>query len=624
MMDPIFFDRRQLLMFGAAAAASAMVPTGVLARRGPITNHGLSYFGELKYPEGFEAFDYVNPNAPKGGRIVMTASNWFYNQNPQTFNSFNSFILKGDAPPRMELCFDSLMVRAWDEPDSIYGLVAKSVDVSEDGNTLTFRLRPEARFHDGSHLTAEDVAFSLMTLKEQGHPQIRQVITDMVDAVALAPDRVEVKLAGGHSRLLPLTIATLPLFSKTYYTTYRFDQTTLTPPLSSGPYKVGRHEIGRFVEYVAVEEYWAKDLPVMRGHNNFHVIRMDFYRERQAAFEAFKKGVVTYREEFTARRWATEYNFPAIEEGRVSKRIFPNNLPSGAQGWFINTRREKFKDPLIRRAIGMCFDFEWTNTALFFDLYTRTNSFLENSPMKATGLPSEAELALLEPYRDQLPEEVFGEAVVAPVSNGSGQDRKLLREAQRLLLQAGCEMRDRVLHMPSGEPLTFEVLSNSSSFEGVVLAYIKNLRLLGIEATFRVVDPAQFQSRSNDFDFDLCGRRFGLTPTLGEGARQLWGSDAADTPGSYNMAGIKDPVVDALIENIINAETREEMNTAAKALDRVLRVGYYWVPQWYKPTHTVAMWDMFGMPEQKPDYWFPVETTWWVDLEKAVRIGKVD
>ncbi|WP_180981016.1 extracellular solute-binding protein [Pseudovibrio exalbescens] len=625
MIERILVDRRQLLKYGSAVLATGMLPKGVLAKRGPQTNHGLSYFGELKYPDGFEAFDYVNKDAPKGGRIVTTPSSWVYNQNPQTFNTFNSFILKGDAPPRMELCFDSLMTSALDEPDSMYGLVARSVDISADGNTIVFNLRPEARFHDGSRLKAADVAFSLNTLKTQGHPQMLQVLSEMDEAVALSEDRVEVRFSGRQSRQLPLLVAGMPIFSKTYYTTYRFDQTTLTPPLSSGPYKVGRHEIGRFVEYVAVEDYWAKDLPVMRGHNNFHVVRVDFFRERQAAFEAFKKGTVTYREEFVSRTWATEYNFPALLEGRVSKRVFPDGRPSGAQGWFFNTRREKFKDPRIREAIGMAFDFEWTNSALFFDLYTRTESFFENSPMKAEGVPTEAELALLEPYRDQLPSQVFGQAVKAPVSNGTGQDRGLLRRAQRLLLSAGCEQRDQVMYGPDGKPFTFEFLSNSQSFERVVLPFIKNLRLMGVQAAFRVVDPAQYQSRLNDFDFDICGRRYAfVTPTLGDGIRQIWGSKAASIPGTYNLAGIQDPVVDALIEKILQAQTREDMNTAARALDRVLRAGHYWVPQWYKPTHNVALWDMFGIPETKPTYGLPVETTWWVDLEKAVRIGKVD
>lgn len=614
-------SRRSVLKLSAASALAACLPSA-RALAAAERRHGLSVFGDLKYGPEFTAFDYVDASAPKGGRFVFTAPSWAYNQNPQTFNSFNSFILKGDAPPRMELCFDTLMVRAFDEPDAMYGLVAESVEILDGGNTYVFHLRGEARFHDGSPLTAEDVAFSLMTLKEKGHPQIQQTIGELESAEALDPARVAVRFSGRHSRQLPLVVAALPILSKAYYTTYDFAQSTLTPPLSSGAYKVGKYEVGRYIEYHKVKDWWGADLPATRGHGNFDVIRLEFFRDSQVAFEAFKKGAITYQEEFSSKRWATEYTFPALDEGRVKRAEFPDDRPSGAQGWFFNTRRQKFADPRIRRAIGLAFDFEWSNASLFYGLYTRTNSFFENSDMMATAEPSAAELALLEPYRDSLPAEVFGPAAMAPVSDGSGQDRTLLREANSLLAEAGCKRDGSVLRLPDGKAFEIEFLSNTPAFERITLPFIKNLERLGIKAAFRLVDPSQYQARLNDFDFDVCGRRYALDATLSESIRQFWGSKAAETPGSSNLAGISNPAIDALIEKAIFAPTREEMTVAARALDRCLRAGYYWVPQWYKPVHTVAMWDVFGMPARPPAYEFPVETTWWFDEAKAAAIGK--
>lgn len=614
-------DRRTFLKLAGAASLSPLLPalTGQAAAAAAV--HGLSVFGDLKYGPDFTHFSYVDPDAPKGGKFSFRVPYWYYNQNTQTFNSFNSYILKGDAPPRMEMCFDSLMVRAWDEPDAIYGLVAESVEISEDGNSYIFNLRPEARFHDGSKLTAEDVAFSLILLKADGHPLISQTIQELKDTEVLDEHRVAVHFTGKQTRQLPLEVAQLPIFSKRYYTTYDFKQTTLTPPLSSGPYKVGKHAVGRFIEYNRVPDYWGKDLPVMAGQFNFDVIRVDLFRDYQVAFEAFKKGDVTYQEEFSSKIWSTEYNFPAIEDGRVVRTTFPDGRPSGAQGWFFNTRRKKFSDPRVREAIGYAFDFEWSNKSLFYGLYERTQSFFENSVMKASGVPDAAELALLEPYRGKVPDEVFGEPYLPPVSNGSGFDRSMLAKANQLLKDAGYTRKGDELVDPDGVPLTIEFLNNSPSFERIVLPFITNLERLGIKANFRVVDPAQYQSRLNEFDFDVCTRRYSLDSTLSDAIRTYWSSASAETVGSRNLAGIADPVVDELIEKALAAENREDMVIAARALDRVLRAGRYWVPQWFSGTHKIAMWDMFGAPDKKPDYFFPVESTWWFDAEKAKAIG---
>ncbi len=617
-------SRRQILKLSGATALAAVTPFHprfAFAEGGPV--HGLSVFGDLKYPADFTHFEFANPNAPKGGTFSFGPPSWFFNQNPQTYNTFNSFILKGDAPPRMQLCFDTLMVRAWDEPDAVYGLLAETVEASDDWNVFTFNLRPEARFHDGSKLTAEDVAFSIMLLKADGHPMLSQPLAALKDAEVLDDYRVALRFDGTQARQLPLEVASdYPIFSKRYYTAYDFKQSTLTPPLSSGPYKVGSHAVGRYVEYHRVEDYWGNELPVVAGRFNFNVIRVEFYRERQVAFEAFKKGDVFYQEEFSSKNWATEYNFPALEEGKVVRHEFPDGLPSGAQGWFINTRRGKFKDPKLREALGYAFDFEWSNKNLFYGLYERTQSFFENSDMKAEGLPSEGELALLEPFRDQLPEAVFGQAIVPPVSDGSGSDRALLRRANELLQEAGYRRQGGDLIGPDGNPLEIEFLNNTTVFEKITNPLIKNLERLGIKASLRIVDPAQYQSRMNDYDFDIASRRFSLSPTLSDLIREIWGSRAADTPGTYNIAGISSPVIDALIDRIIAARSREEMNTAARALDRVLRAGHYWIPHWFKNIHTVAMWDVYGYPEETPRYRFPIEELWWIDQEKAAKLGK--
>jgi microcin C transport system substrate-binding protein len=427
--------RTVLKIGGAAAAASWLSPVAALAAG---RNHGLSLFGDLKYGTGFEHFSYVSPGAPKGGRIVMMAPNWLYNQNPNTFNTLNSFGNKGDAPPRMELTFDALMVAAADEPDSAYGLVAEAVEVADDENEVRFYLRDTARFHDGSALTAEDVAFSFNLLKDRAHPSLRLPLLEMAEVEAVSPREVRVAFTGRQSRGLKLLIAGLPIFSKAYQADKDIEASTLTAPLGSGPYKVGQLGAGRFIEYERVPDYWGADLPVNRGRNNFDVIRVEFFRDRTAGFEAFKKGDVTFRQEFTSKTWATEYNFPALTSGQVLKTTVPGEALADFQGFYFNTRRPQFADAKTRQAISTAFDFEWINANLFYGLYDRSASYFQGSEMAASGPPSPDELGLLEPHRDKLSPEVFGDAYVPPKSDGSGRDRKLLGEAARLLLrQAG-------------------------------------------------------------------------------------------------------------------------------------------------------------------------------------------
>ncbi len=613
-------DRRTALKLAAGAAAAPLLPASAIAQPGP--RHGLSVFGDLKYPADFTHFDYVDPKAPKGGRIITTPSTVAYNQNFQTFNTFNTLVLKGDAPAGMLSIYATLMTRALDEPDAVYGLAAREVELSKDGNLCRFHLRDGLYFHDGSPLTADDVAFSLSILKEKGHPSVSQTIREMVAVRAPADDLVEVEFSGRQTRQLPMIVASLPILSKAWHETRDFEKTSLEIPLGSGPYRVGAYEVGRFIEYERVADWWGRDVPAGRGHHNFDIVRYEFFRDRIVAFEAFKKGRISFREDFFSKVWATDYNFPAILEGRVKKAEFPDNRPAGAQGWFLNTRRKKFADPRTRQAIGLAFDFEWSNKNLFFDLYQRTNSFFQNSDMMAKGPPSPEELALLDPHRNRLPEAVFGEPWSAPKSDGSGRDRALLRRAAKLLKDAGWTRQGSSLVDAEGAPLTIEFLGRSTSFERVVQPYVQNLARLGIEGNFRLVDPSQFQSRVDEFDFDAVGRRFVIEATPSEVIREYWGSKAAKTSGSFNLSGIADPAIDALIDKVIHAKSREAMTIAARALDRVLRAGHYWVPNWYKPIHTVALWDEFGWPVEKPRYGFPVTATWWYDKDKAARIGR--
>jgi microcin C transport system substrate-binding protein len=590
-----------VLAVSVLCAAHASSPLAASER-----SHGLSAFGDLALPEDFPAFAYAHPEAPKGGDLSLVG--W---GGVTTFNSLNNYILKGDAAQGLELLFDSLMVRAMDEPDAVYGLVAESATVAEDRKSVTFYLRPEARFSDGTQVTAEDVAFSFDVLKEKGHPLFSQTLRDVEKAEALDPTTVRYTFKGDLVRDLPLTVSGLPIFSKAYYTDRKFDETTLEPPLGSGPYLVDDLKQGRNITYKRNPDYWARDLPVNQGRWNFDKIRFEYFRDRTAGMEAFKAGTYDLREEFTSKVWATEYNFPAVRDGRVKKDTLPDMTPSGTQGFFLNTRRDKFKDKRVREALGLAFDFEWTNRNMFYNLYDRTQSYFENSPMKAEGEPSEAERVLIENLGVDVDPDVLGPVPVPPKSDGSGRDRASLQRASKLLDEAGWRIKDRKRVNEAGDQLTVEFLTFAPTFERIIAPYVKNLSLLGIDARIRRVDPAQFQQRLKDFDFDITTSRFAMRITPGVELRSYFGSRAADMGGSLNLAGIKDPAVDALVEKIIGAPSREEMNSAARALDRVLRAGHYWVPHWYKPSHTIAYWDKFGRPETKPKFDRGILDTWW-------------
>jgi microcin C transport system substrate-binding protein len=613
--------RRDTLVLGAGSAATLVIPSLVtsdaLAQEGE--RHGMSGFGDLKYPGDFKQFEYVNPNAPKGGLFSQIGSTRQYNQNFLTFNSLNSYIFRGDAALGMELTFAALMKSAGDEPDAMYGLAARAVRTSKDGLTYRFLMRPEAKFHDGSRMTAHDVAFTLNLLKEKGHPIITQRMRDVERVEAPDDATVVVRFVAGRGRDVPLYVATLPIFSRAYYSKRNFDETSLETPLGSGPYKVGKFETGRFIEYDRVKDWWGANLPVSVGQNNFDVVRYEFYRDRDIAFEGFTGRNYLFREEFTSRIWATRYNFPAIKDGRVKQDVLPDDTPSGAQGWFFNTRRDKFKNRMLREAFILAFDFEWTNKSIMYGSYDRTHSVFQNSNMMAVGKPGADELALLEPFRGKVPDEVFGEPFVPPITDGSGQDRALLRQASGLLQKAGFPIKDGRRVMPNGERISVEFLIDEPSFQPHHMPYIKNLGTLGIEATLRIVDPAQYRKRVDEFDFDITVQRFSFSTLPGDSLRTYFTSQAAALKGTQNLAGIADPVVDALVDKIIAADSRPALVTACKALDRVIRSGRYWVPHWYKASHWVAYWDIFGRPPNKPRYARGIPETWWYDRERAAK-----
>ena len=606
--------------------------------------HGHSAFGKLKYPAGFAHFDYVSPQAPKGGRLSQVGTGARV-----TFDSFNPFILKGDAAQGIEtLMFESLMARAQDEPDAVYGLIASTVDVASDGLSAVFELRPEARFADGSAITAEDVAFSFETLKAKGHPSYRSQLRDVTACEVLGPHRVRYRFTGSAVRDLVATAAELPVLSKAFYTANTFEETTFTSPLGSGPYRIADYKQGSFVSFHRRPDHWARDLNVNRGRHNFDEIRFEYFRDRTASLESFKAGDYDLREEFTARDWATAYDIPQVRDGRIVRLTLPDESPSGAQGFFINTRLPKFADARLRRALDLAFDYEWMNKNMFYGLYTRTASYFESSDMKAAGPPSPAELALLEPFRGSLPAQVLAEPYSPSASDGSGADRNRLRAAVALLADAGWTIRSetlddagcgatcrffrglglgnartmQVMRNARGEPLEIEFLSTDPTTERILNPYVQSLRQLGIDASVRRVDPAQYQRRVKSFDFDIAIQRFVMRLTPGPELHNFFSSRSARTDGSFNLAGIADPVIDALIAKVLEAKSRDDLVAATRALDRVLRAGHYWVPHWFKASHNLAFWDKFGRPPTKPRYDRGILDTWWYDGEKAARLAR--
>lgn len=568
--------------------------------------HGLAMHGDVKYGADFTHFEYVNPEAPKGGVLKQATFGGF--------DTFNPFSVKGTPAPGTGYLFDTLMVESSDEPFSQYGLLAQSIELPEDRSWVAFNLHPSARFHDGTPVTADDVVFSFETLKEKGVPQYRYYFGDVETVTADGPGRVVFTFKPGDNRELPLILGQMPVFSRKDWAGKDFAATTLVPPIGSGPYRVADFEANRYVVYRRNPDYWAKELPVNKGQYNFDEIRFDVYRDTTVAVEAFKAGAFDIRVENEAKKWATAYrDMPALKDGRVVQKDFKHGLPSGMQGFVFNTRRPIFADKRVRQALALAFDFKWSNDNLFYGAYKRTTSYFDNSELASSGVPTGAEKALLASYGAQLDPAVLTTAVTFPDIESGGLRARLM-QALDLLKQAGWTVRDGVLKNAAGEPFEFEILldtSGAAAWERIVLPYVRHLKKLGINASVRVMDAMQYKHRLDMFDYDMFVFVWGQSLSPGNEQRYFWGSTAADQPGSYNFAGIKDPVIDDLIERIIAAKDRTELVTATRALDRVLLHGWYVVPHWYSPETHLIYWNKFGMPETVPQKGMSL-STWWI------------
>lgn len=577
--------------------------------------HGLSLFGDLAYPPGFKYFNYVNPNAPKGGevRLAMTGG----------FDSFNPFIAKGRAPTAVQLyVYDTLTKRAMDEPGSEYGLLAQSMEVAADYSFVIFALRPEARFHDGKRVTPEDVVFSFETLRDKGEPFYRFYYANVRGAEALDSRRVKFTFDSTGNRELPQIMGQLPILPKHYWQGKAFEATTLAPPLGSGPYKIASFEANQRITFERVKDYWGADLPVNIGMNNFDRITFINFGDLDVQLQGFFADTFDFRAENSARNWATRYEtVPAVKSGAIKREQIILLQPKPMQAFVVNLRRKKFADPRVRLALDYAFDFEWTNKNFFYGQYARTTSYFQGSELAARGLPDALELELLEPHRDRLPKEVFSYVFTEPQTDGSGTDRENLRRAQDLLSLAGWRVQNGVLtNTQTGEKMVIEYLDNDTGLEKVVLAYKARLARLGITLVPRLVDDAQYISRLRSFDFDMI--TYGIAQSLSPGneQREFWGSAAAGRPGSRNVMGIKDPVVDALIDKIIFAEDRAHLIAACRALDRVLLWNRYVVPGWHSPHERIAYWDRFGRPRTLPRYDIGFPEIWWYDKARAAKI----
>ncbi|MGY9046574.1 MAG: extracellular solute-binding protein [Rhodobacterales bacterium] len=606
---------RRLTLTALMALGLAFAAQGLRAEEKVITAHGVSTFGDLKYPEGFAHWDYVNPDAPKGGEF----STWAFG----TFDSLTPYILKGNAAAMSSIFYESLMTGNLEEPDSMYGLIAESLEYPENREWVIFHMRPEAMFRDGTPVTAQDVVFSSNVLGAQGRPRCKISLKDFKTVEALDDHTVKFTFnPDGPLRELLMTAGGLPIFSKAYYDKVDFTESSLEPPMGSGEYELLSVDPGRSVSYKRRDDYWGKNLPVNIGQNNFDVIKYEYFADYTTAFEAFKAGAYTFREEYQSKIWATGYEFPAVKNGQVKTEELKDGRPAGTQGFWFNLRRDKFKDPRLREAIGLAFNFEWSNESLFYGGYERTDSFWENSDtLQATGMPSEAELALLEPLRADIPETVFTQPAYVPEKSNPDDlaDRRALRRAGQLLEDAGWIVGNDGIRYKDGQKLTVTVLNDSPSFDRIINPMIENLKRLGIEADATRVDAAEAQEREKTFDYDIVTQRFAMSSTPGDELRQIFGSETAEVPGSANIAGLANPAVDALVDKVATATSREELDTAVHALDRVLRAMQIWIPQWYKGTHTIAYFDQYDRPytDTPPPFGMGEMSIWWYNAEKA-------
>ena len=566
--------------------------------------HGLSIHGDLKYGPGFSHFGYVDPRAPKGGSVTLRAIG--------TFDNLNPFILKGVPAAGIGNTFDTLTVASTDEPSSEYGLVAETIETPADRAWVAFTLRAAARFHDGSPMTVEDVIWTFDTLRTRGHPLYRSYYAQVASVAKTGPRTVKFTFKGNENRELPVIVGQLPVLSKAYWTSHDFAKTTLQAPLGSGPYRVESLEPGRSITYRRVKDYWAAALPVNVGRHNFDTIRYDYYRDDVVALEAFKAGAYDFRAENSSKNWATAYDVPPVRDGRIRKEAIPNEVPTGMQGWVYNTRRAIFSDARVREALAAAFDFEWSNAHLFYKAYTRTRSYFSNSELASRGRPSAAEMAVLVPFRSRVPDEVFTREY-RPPSTEPGGLRPNLIHALELLKQARWVVRDmRLVNTQTGRPLAFEILLDDPNWERIALPFVKNLERLGVSARVRTVDSAQYEHRMKQFDFDMTVGLFSQSLSPGNEQVDFWASTSATTPGSRNLAGVRDPAVDRLIELVISAPDRPALVGRTRALDRVLLWGHYIIPHFHITAFRVAYWNRFGRPAVSPKYDLGFET-WWIE-----------
>ena len=596
---------------GSSIGTNAAEVAGTVGVAVAIT-HGAAMHGDLKYPAGFSHFEYVNPEAPKGGTVRLGAQG--------SFDTFNSFIIKGNSAAGMGFMYDNLMAGSSDEAFSQYGMLAEKVHMPENRSWVAFTLRKEARWHDGKPVSAEDVIWTFNTLVTKGTPFYRFYYGNVSEVIKTSERTVRFNFKPGENRELPLILGQLTVLPKHYWDGKNFNKTTLTPPLGSGPYKIEKFEAGRSITLKRVDDWWGKDLPVNKGQYNFERIRYDYYRDSTIALEAFKAGEFDYRAENSSKAWATAYKIPNVDKGLIKLEKISHDRSSGMQGLVYNTRRAIFKDKAVRQALAYAFDFEWSNKNLFYGQYTRTRSYFDNSELAATGLPGPDELALLEPFRGKIPDEVFTTEYNPPKNATPGKIRKGLRTASKILKAAGWIIKDKKrVNAKSGVELKFEIILSSPISERIILPFVKNLERLGVTATVRTIDTSQYRRRMDTQDFDMLIGVFGQSMSPGNEQRSFWGTKAADLEGGRNLIGIKDPVIDALIEKIIAASSRKDLVTAVKAIDRVLQWGHYLIPQFHANFDRIAYWDKFGRPKITPTEGNQF-VSWWVDAKKEALL----
>ena len=604
-MTPIASLRKLPGIALIAALVAALAAPAAQAQR---PAHGMAMHGDMKYGPDAKHLDYVNPDAPKGGELRLPAIG--------TFDNFNPFIIKGSAAAGLGDLYVPLTVQSLDEPFTEYGQLAETIETPEDRSWVKFTLRPEARWSDGKPITADDVIFTLDILREKGLPFFRAYYGSVAKTEKLSEREVKFSFKEGETNMeLPLILGQMIVLPKHYWEGREFDRTTLEQGVTSGPYRIKSFEPGRYIVYERVKDWWAKDLWLNRGRFNFDEVRFEYYRDATVAFEAFKSGQTDLRIENIARNWATGYDVPAVQNGLIVKRQIDHDLPQGMQAWVMNLRRPQFQDPRVRQALTQMFDFEWMNKTLFYDSYRRTRSYFSNSELASSGLPSPEELKILEPLRGQIPDEVFTKEFTLPQTDGSGNNRDGLRQALRLFKAAGWEVKDGRL-MKDGKQFEFEILLSNPSFERVALPFKQALERIGINASVRTVDTAQFQRRTDQFDFDMIVGGAGQSLSPGNEQREFFGSEAAKQEGSRNLSGISDPAIDKLIELVISAPDRQALIDRTRALDRVLLWHWYMIPQWHLSAFRVAYWDVFGMPKTNPKYGLPIDDTWWIDPDK--------